>query len=100
VFDRAKISIDRPPEVRSMDAEEDPAKAARLLDVPHRDAGERLFVLAPLADLAPSLVPPGWHETVESRRRRKAATEPADAVRLVKRWDAGRGAWVRKPASG
>ena len=43
---------------------DDPAKAARLLEVPHRDLGERLFVLAPLADLAPRLVPPGWHETV------------------------------------
>ena len=55
----------------------DPAKAARRLEVPHRDAGERLFVLAPLADLAPRLVPPGWGETVETRRRRVAADRGA-----------------------
>jgi 2-amino-4-hydroxy-6-hydroxymethyldihydropteridine diphosphokinase len=100
VFGRHRIAVDRPPGARSIDAASDPTKAARRLEVPHRDAGERLFVLAPLADLAPRLVPPGWRETVETRRRKVAATEPADAVRLVKRWDAGRGAWVRKPASG
>jgi 7,8-dihydro-6-hydroxymethylpterin-pyrophosphokinase len=58
-----------------------------LLEVPHRDAGERLFVLAPLADLAPGLVPPRWHETVETRRRRQAAKEGEDAVRPVGTWD-------------
>ena len=100
VFGRHRIAVDRPPEARSIDAAVDPAKAARRLEVPHRDAGERLFVLAPLADLAPRLVPPGWDETVETRRRRVAATEPADAVRQVARWDADRAAWVRKPASG
>ena len=31
----------------------DPAKAARLLEVPHPAAAARLFVLAPLADIAP-----------------------------------------------
>ena len=65
--------------------------------VPHRDAGERLFVLAPLADLAPRLVPPGWRETVETRRRRVAATEPPDAVRRIGRWDPDRSRWVRRP---
>ena len=68
------------------------SRPARLLDVPHRDLGERLFVLAPLADLAPRLVPPGWRHTVESRRRDVAATEPADAVRPVARWSQGR--WI------
>jgi 2-amino-4-hydroxy-6-hydroxymethyldihydropteridine diphosphokinase len=93
VFGRAKVSIDRPPEVRSMDAIADPAKAARLLEVPHRDAGERLFVLAPLADLAPRLVPPGWHETVETRRRRREEIEGPNAVRAVGTWDAALGRW-------
>jgi 2-amino-4-hydroxy-6-hydroxymethyldihydropteridine diphosphokinase len=51
------------------------------LEVPHPRAGERLFVLAPLADLAPGLRPPGWRETVESARRRRAAVEGDDAVR-------------------
>jgi 7,8-dihydro-6-hydroxymethylpterin-pyrophosphokinase len=61
--------------------------------VPHRDAGERLFVLAPLADLAPRLVPPGWHRTVETRRRERAAVEGPDAVRPIARWDADRSRW-------
>jgi 2-amino-4-hydroxy-6-hydroxymethyldihydropteridine diphosphokinase len=94
VFGRHRIAVDRPARARSVEASVDPAKAARPLEVPHRDAGERLFVLAPLADLAPRLVPPGWGETVETRRRRVAATEPADAVRRVARWDADRGTWV------
>jgi 2-amino-4-hydroxy-6-hydroxymethyldihydropteridine diphosphokinase len=87
VFGRARIAVERPPEARSLEADADPAKAARSLEVPHRDAGERLFVLAPLADLAPGLVPPGWHETVETRRRRQVAIEGEDAVRVVGTWD-------------
>ncbi len=98
VFGRARISVERAPEARSLDADADPAKAARLLEVPHRDAGERLFVLAPLADLAPRLVPPGWRETVVSRRRRQAAIEGPDAVRVVGRWDAARAGWTRDAA--
>jgi 2-amino-4-hydroxy-6-hydroxymethyldihydropteridine diphosphokinase len=94
VFGRHAIAVERPPEARSLDADADPARAARLLEVPHRDLGERLFVLAPLADLAPRLVPPGWDTTVESRRRRVAALEAPDAVRPVARWDPDRGAWV------
>lgn len=97
VFGRHRILVDRPPEARSLDAEVDSRKAARQLEVPHRDAGERLFVLAPLADLAPGLVPPGWGETVETRRRRVAAKETVDAVRPVARWSADSAAWVRKP---
>ena len=95
VFGRARIAVERPPAARSLDAETDPAKAARLLEVPHRDAGERLFVLAPLADLAPGLVPPGWHETVETRRRRQVATEGEDAVRPVGTWDPVTRRWRR-----
>lgn len=92
---RSRVALERPPEAQSLDARADPAKAARLLEVPHRDLGERLFVLAPLADLAPGLVPPGWHETVETRRRAVAAAEPPDAVRAVGTWDGGSpGRWV------
>jgi len=94
VFGRHRIAVERPPEARSNDAALDPAKAARRLEVPHRDAGERLFVLAPLAELAPRLVPPGWGETVETRRRRLAAEGSPDAVRMVGRWDVDRGAWA------
>ena len=96
VFGRAQLAIDRPPEGRSIDAETDPAKAALLLEVPHRDAGERLFVLAPLAELAPRLVPPGWHATVETRRRARAAIDGPDAVRPVGAWDPARGRWRRR----
>jgi 2-amino-4-hydroxy-6-hydroxymethyldihydropteridine diphosphokinase len=94
VFGRHRISVGRPPEGRSNDAVLGPAKAARRLEVPHRDAGDRLFVLAPLADLAPRLVPPGWSETVETRRRRLQANEPADAVRRIGRWDDRADRWM------
>jgi 7,8-dihydro-6-hydroxymethylpterin-pyrophosphokinase len=70
----------------------DPAKAGLPLTVPHPEARHRLFVLAPLADLAPWLVPPGWGETVESARRRQLAAEGPEAVRPVARWQAGE--WV------
>ena len=53
------------------------------LVVPHPQAHERLFVLAPLADLVPGLRPPGWHETVETARRRRLEVEGAEAVQLV-----------------
>jgi 2-amino-4-hydroxy-6-hydroxymethyldihydropteridine diphosphokinase len=90
VFGRARLSIERPPEGASVD----PSKAGRLLVVPHRDAAERLFVLAPLADLAPGLVPPGWGHTVDWARRRREAVEGPDAVRAIATWDAGPGRWV------
>jgi 2-amino-4-hydroxy-6-hydroxymethyldihydropteridine diphosphokinase len=50
------------------------------LTVPHREIQNRLFVLAPLADLAPGLRPPGWHETVATARDRVASMEPPGAV--------------------
>jgi 2-amino-4-hydroxy-6-hydroxymethyldihydropteridine diphosphokinase len=88
VFGRHRIAVERPPEARS----EDPAKPTDLV-VPHRLAGERLFVLAPLSDLAPRLVPPGWHETIESARRRRVAVEGPDAVRPIATWGAARSGW-------
>jgi 2-amino-4-hydroxy-6-hydroxymethyldihydropteridine diphosphokinase len=96
VFGRARIAVERPPEARSLDADTNREKAARLLEVPHRDAGERLFVLAPLADVAPGLVPPGWHATVETRRRRQAAVEGEVAVRPVGTWDPVARRWRRR----
>jgi 2-amino-4-hydroxy-6-hydroxymethyldihydropteridine diphosphokinase len=94
VFGRNRIDVERSSEARSNDADTDPPKAARRLEVPHRDAGERLFVLAPLADLAPGLVPPGWSRSVATRRAEVAAAEAPDAVRLVGHWDAARRMWV------
>jgi 7,8-dihydro-6-hydroxymethylpterin-pyrophosphokinase len=89
------VALERRSEARSLDADRDPAKATRWLEVPHRDLGRRLFVLAPLADLAPRLVPPGWDRTVETRRRLVASAEPPDSVRAVARWEGGaQGRWV------
>ena len=82
IFGRARLSLERPPAGVSLDR----GKADRLLVVPHRDAAERLFVLAPLDDLAPGLVPPGWGETVGSARRRREAVEGPGAVRAVAAW--------------
>jgi 2-amino-4-hydroxy-6-hydroxymethyldihydropteridine diphosphokinase len=90
VFGRHRIAVDRPPEGLSVDA----GKADRLLVVPHRDAAERLFVLAPLADLAPRLVPPGWRETVATAADRRRAIEGTDSARPVARWDTERRAWT------
>jgi 2-amino-4-hydroxy-6-hydroxymethyldihydropteridine diphosphokinase len=84
VFGRHRIDVERPPDARS----DDPAKPSDLV-VPHRLAGERLFVLAPLADLAPGLVPPGWIETVAAARERREHIEGRDAVRPIARWADG-----------
>jgi 2-amino-4-hydroxy-6-hydroxymethyldihydropteridine diphosphokinase len=85
-FGRARLAVERPAAARSIDAV-DPAKASKLLEVPHPAAAVRLFVLAPLADLAPGLAPPGWGFTVETARRRQATIEGPDAVRAIGRWD-------------
>jgi 2-amino-4-hydroxy-6-hydroxymethyldihydropteridine diphosphokinase len=82
VFGRHRISVERPAEARP----DDPSKPTDLV-VPHRLAGERLFVLAPLADLAPGLVPPGWRETVATARRRREAIEGPASVRAIARWN-------------
>lgn len=69
IFGRHRIKVGRPD--------------GRRLEVPHPEAQARLFVLAPMADLAPWLVPPGWGESVESARRRVAAMEPPNSVQVV-----------------
>ena len=93
VYGRHRIDVERSPYARSVDADVDLAKAAKRLQIPHRDLGQRLFVLAPLADLAPRLVPPGWHQTVDTRRRRVAGAEQAGSVRVVGEWDRREGRW-------
>ena len=95
LFGRERIAVERPREGRSIDADADPAKAAKLLEVPHPSMPERLFVLAPLADLAPDLVPPGWSETVDAARLRQLGREGADAVQLVGSWSSSAREWVR-----
>ena len=93
IFGRARLAIERPPEARSLESATDPAAAGRLLVVPHPMAGDRLFVLAPLADLASGLVPPGWSRSVATARRRQLALEGPAAVRPIGEWDATAKAW-------
>lgn len=83
VFGRHRVDVERPAAGRS----KDPAKASLPLTVPHREARRRLFVLAPLSDLAPGLVPPGWGETVASAAARQRSSEGEDAVRPIATWD-------------
>jgi len=90
-FGRARLSLDRPPDGMSLD----PGKAGRLLVVPHPEAVNRLFVLAPLADVAAGLTPPGWRETVATAAARRRIEEGEDAVHPIAAWDADREAWQR-----
>lgn len=83
VFGRHRVNVERPAEGRS----DDPAKARMPLVVPHVEAQRRLFVLAPLRDLAPRLVPPGWGETVATAAARQTKLEGADAARPISHWD-------------
>ena len=90
VFGRAKLSMERPPEAVPASAAIDPGAATRLLEVPHPSMRDRLFVLAPLADVAPGLVPPGWQETVASARARRERDESTDAVNAIAMWEGDR----------
>lgn len=92
LYGDARLAIDRPSGGLPLSADADPAAAARLLEVPHPSMSDRLFVLAPLADLAPDLVPPGWATTVEACRDELAARDPA-AVAPIGRWVASAGDW-------
>jgi len=95
VFGRHPIHIERPAAALS----DDPAKpAVQWLQVPHASARERLFVLAPLADLAPGLCPPGWGETVATARSRAEVREGPDAARAIATWDPGRAGWTARAA--
>ena len=87
VFGRWAGSVPRIPGTESLD----PAKQGLALTVPHPEAQRRLFVLAPLADLAPGLVPPGWGETVAMAAARRRVEEGEAAVRPIARWS---GRWV------
>lgn len=82
LFGDATLGVTRPPEGVSLD----PGHRDRLLVIPHPEVAQRLFVLAPLADVAPDLVPPGWTETVGEARDRRLLDEGPDAVRAIGRW--------------
>jgi 2-amino-4-hydroxy-6-hydroxymethyldihydropteridine diphosphokinase len=86
LFGRARLAIERPSEAVPLSAAIDRGAAARLLEVPHPSMHDRLFVLAPLADLAPHLVPPGSRHTVETDRRSRARVEGPDAAVSIGAW--------------
>ncbi len=115
VFGRHAIHAQRPSEARGSDRAraDDPAgddlpagtdlpaaadvpaaAAAQWLTVPHASARDRLFVLAPLTDLAPDLRPPGWDETVATARGRAELREGRAAVRQIAEWDDAAGRWT------
>jgi 2-amino-4-hydroxy-6-hydroxymethyldihydropteridine diphosphokinase len=89
VFGRHRIRLARPPAAAPGNTE----VRQRWLEVPHPEARRRLFVLAPMADLAPGLRPPGWRESVESARDRRERVEGPDAVAPVGRWDDAARRW-------
>jgi 2-amino-4-hydroxy-6-hydroxymethyldihydropteridine diphosphokinase len=96
VFGRARLSLERPPAGMSLDA----GKAERLLVVPHREADRRLFVLAPWADIAAGLTPPGWPETVATAAARRRIDEGEDAARPIATWDGATSTWRRLAEAG
>jgi 2-amino-4-hydroxy-6-hydroxymethyldihydropteridine diphosphokinase len=100
VFGRARLAIERPPAAVPLSAPLEQGAAKRLLEVPHPSMADRLFVLAPVADLAPGLVPPGWHETVATARSRRAAIEGAGSVHPVGMWDPATGTFRHEERTG
>ena len=90
VFGRQRIHVPRTDAALSPDAAH---AGVQWLDVPHVAAVERAFVLAPLADLAPGLAPPGWGVSVRVALGRRLAREGPDAVRAVATWDEATGSW-------
>ncbi|MFI5254628.1 MAG: 2-amino-4-hydroxy-6-hydroxymethyldihydropteridine diphosphokinase [Candidatus Limnocylindrales bacterium] len=91
VFGRQRIHVGRPPGARAAD----PGRSGdQWLTVPHPEAAGRLFVLAPLADLAPNLVPPGWPARVATLRDARRTAEGADAARPLASWDAAARSWA------
>lgn len=97
VFGRHVVHVPRTQDARSAD----PTRiGVQWLDVPHVAAAQRAFVLAPFADLAPGLVPPGWGVSVAGALRRRLAVEGPEAVRVVGAWDAEQRAWVPVAVTG
>jgi 2-amino-4-hydroxy-6-hydroxymethyldihydropteridine diphosphokinase len=55
------------------------------LTIPHPRMAERPFVLAPLAEIAPNLIPPGWGESISARAA--AVRGHGDVIAVVGRLD-------------
>lgn len=88
LFGSHRIRVERPEAAKSADPRKRASEGGtQWLEVPHPQARERLFVLAPLAELAPRLRPPGWSESVASARKRREAVEGAESVVPLARWD-------------
>lgn len=82
LFGAHRLRVERIPAARSGDSARGDAQ---WLEVPHPLARDRLFVLAPLADLAPDLRPPTWDQTVVESCQRRRAVE-GNSVRCVAEW--------------
>ncbi|MEA2622272.1 MAG: 2-amino-4-hydroxy-6-hydroxymethyldihydropteridine diphosphokinase [Chloroflexota bacterium] len=93
VFGTHRINID-PAGVASRAGVPDPGDGT-WLQVPHPSARDRLFVLAPLAELAPDLVPPGWERSVAAACTERVTIDGDQVARPVGTWQ-GRG-WDLSP---
>ena len=91
VFGPAQLRVERP---AGLEGSTGAAEGVDWLEVPHPSAPGRLFVLAPLSDLAPGLLPPGWDSDVASMASRAEAAEGPGAVVAVATWDPASRTWV------
>jgi 2-amino-4-hydroxy-6-hydroxymethyldihydropteridine diphosphokinase len=89
LFGEHALRVEREGAARSPERSE----GVQWLEVPHPSAVERSFVLAPLADLAPALEPPGWGMSVAAALARAASTEGPGAVEPIGEWDDRAGRW-------
>jgi 2-amino-4-hydroxy-6-hydroxymethyldihydropteridine diphosphokinase len=90
LFGPHRIRVERPPGLEGSKAS---PEGVDWLEVPHASARARLFVLAPLADLSPGLMPPGWGEDVATAARRATAVEGPGAVTPIAAWDEPARGW-------
>jgi 2-amino-4-hydroxy-6-hydroxymethyldihydropteridine diphosphokinase len=79
---------------RPRGTEAEGADAERPLVVPHPAATERLFVLAPLADISPTMTAPGWPGTARELRDIQRRVEGEAAAICVGAWDPAALRWV------
>jgi len=91
LFGAHALHVERHDSARSSDAAR---TGAQWLEVPHPSASERLFVLAPLADLAPDLEPPGWDMSVTQACDRARVAEGPEAVEAIGAWDYTTNRWT------